>query len=102
LHYLAERVLGALVPRIAAPGPSAEEIRQAGQTSGAMMVVPAGIEEWAATHITQWMRNQPDLRPTRTAQILGIAAVDSAAASAATGRVKPVNQPIKAIRQPWL
>ena len=99
LHYLAERVLGNLIPGIAAPGPGVEEMGQASQTSSAMMVISAGIEERPATHVAQWMRNEPDLRPTRTAKVLGIAAVDSAAASAATGRVKPINQPIKTIRQ---
>src|SRR5262245_60079220 len=99
LHYLTEWVLANLVSGIAAPGPGAEEIGHAGQTSSAMMVIPAGTDERAAAHVTQWMRNEPDLRPTRTAKVLSIAAVDSAVASAATGRVKPINQPIETIRQ---
>jgi hypothetical protein len=64
-----------------------------------MMVFPAGVEERAAAHVTQWMRNEPDPRPTGAAQVLSITAVDSAAASAATWRVKPINQPIETIHQ---
>jgi hypothetical protein len=45
------------------------------------------------------MSNKPDLRPTRAAQVLSIAAVDSTAASTATGRIKPINQPIKTVSQ---
>jgi hypothetical protein len=64
-----------------------------------MMVIPAGIEERASAQVAQWMSNKPDLRPTRAAQVLSIAAVDSTAASTATGRIKPINQPIKTISQ---
>jgi len=64
-----------------------------------MMIIPARIEEWSAANIAQWMRNEPDLRPTPAAQVFSIAAVDSTAASTATGRIKPINQPIKTIRQ---
>jgi len=92
-------MLGNLISRITAPSSGAEEIGLAGQTNSAMMVISAGVEERAAAQVAQWMRNEPDPRPTRAAQVLSIAAVDSAAASAATGRIKPVNQPIKTIRQ---
>jgi hypothetical protein len=64
-----------------------------------MMVIPAGVEKRAAAQVAQWMRYEPDPRPTLAAKVLSIAAVDSAPASAATGRIKPVNQPIKTIRQ---
>jgi hypothetical protein len=64
-----------------------------------MVVIPAGVEEGAAAHVAQWMRYEPDVRPTRAAQVLGVPAIDPTAASAATGRIKPVNQPIKTIRQ---
>jgi len=92
-------MLGPLVSRIAAPSSGADEIGLAGQTSSAMMIIPAGVEERAAANIAQWMRNEPDLRPTRAAQVFSIAAVDSTAASTATGRIKPIDQPIKTIRQ---
>jgi hypothetical protein len=90
-------MLGTLIPRIATPSPGADEIGLAGQTSSATMVISAGVEERLAAQVAQWMRNEPDLRPTHAAQVLGIAAVDSTAASTATGRIKPVHQPIKTI-----
>jgi hypothetical protein len=92
-------MLGNLVSGIAAPGSGADEIGRAGQTSSAMMVISAGVEERASTQVAQWMSNKPDLRPTRAAQILGIAPVDSTATSTAARRIKPINQPIKTIRQ---
>jgi hypothetical protein len=95
-------MLGNLVSRVAAPSSGAGEIRQAGQTNRAMMVIPAGVEERAPANVAQRMRNEPDPRPTRPAQVLGISAVDSAAASTATGRIKPINQPIKTIRQSYV
>jgi len=95
-------MLGNLVSRVAAPSSGAGEIRQAGQTNRAMMVIPAGVEERAPANVAQRMRNEPDPRPTRAAQVLGISAVDSAAASTATGRIKPINQPIKTIRQSYV
>src|SRR5262245_22086862 len=90
-------MLGTLVPGIAAPSPGADEMGLAGQTNSAMVVITTGVEEGAAAQIAQRMRNQPDLRPTRAAQVLGIPAVDPTAASTATGRIQPVHQPIKTI-----
>jgi hypothetical protein len=56
-----------------------------------MMVIAAGVEERAAAHIAQWMRNEPDLRPARAAEVFSITAVDSAAASTAARRIEPVH-----------
>jgi len=83
-------MLGTLVSGIAAPSPGADEIGPAGQTNSAMVVITAGIEEGAATPVAQRMSYEPDLRPTRAAQVLGIPAVDPTAASTATGRIQPV------------
>jgi hypothetical protein len=91
-------MLGNVVSRIAAPSPGACEMREARQTNTAKMIIAAGVEERPAADVTQGMSNELDLRPTRTAQVFSIAAVDPAAARTATGRIKPVNQPIKSIR----
>jgi hypothetical protein len=90
-------MLGTLVSGITAPSSGAEEIRLACQTSSTRMVIAAGVKERPSTKVAQWMRNKPDLRPTTAAQGLNIAAGDSAATSTATGRIKPVNQPIKTL-----
>src|SRR5262249_1372404 len=95
-------MLGNLVSRVAAPSSGAGEIRPAGQTNRAKSGAPTVVEERAAANVAERMRNDPDLRPTRAAQVLGIPAVDSAAASAATGRIKPINQPIKTVRQRYV
>jgi hypothetical protein len=44
-------MLGPLISRIAAPSSSANEIGRAGQTSSAMMVIPAGVEERASAQV---------------------------------------------------
>ena len=62
-----------------------------------MMVFAPSIEERTAAHVTQRMTNKPDLGPAGAAQVLSIAAVDPAAASAAARRIEPVHQTIEAI-----
>ena len=84
-------MLGTLVSGIAAPSPGADEIGLVCQTNSAMVGIAAGVEERAAAPVAQRMRNQPDLRPARAAQVLGIPAVDPTAASTATGRIQPVH-----------
>jgi hypothetical protein len=80
-------MLGTLVPRIAAPSARADEIGLARQTGSAMMVIAARVKERPSAEIAQWVRNEPDLRPTLAAQCLGIATGDATATSTATGRI---------------
>jgi hypothetical protein len=84
-------MLGTLVSRITAPSSGANEIGWARQTGGAMMVIAARVEERTSAEVAQWMRDEPDLRPTLAAQGLGIATGDATATSTAAGRIKPVN-----------
>jgi hypothetical protein len=63
-----------------------------------MMVLAGSVEERTAADATQGMTNKPDLGPAGAAQVLGIPAVDPAAASATARRIEPVHQTIEAIQ----
>ena len=55
-------MLGNLVSRVAAPSSGAGEIRQAGQTNRAMMVIPAGVEERAPKTDDEWQSVEANAR----------------------------------------
>src|SRR5919106_6943581 len=99
LHHLPERMPGSFICGIAGPGPGANEVRGTRQTSSAEVIISARVQEWAPTDRAQRMGNEAYLRPARGAEVFCIPPIDSAAASAASRRVKPVNQPIETIRK---
>jgi hypothetical protein len=99
LHNLAQGMVGDLLSRVAAPSPGAGEIGRARQASSALMVISLRVREGTAAPVAQWMSNEPDLWPTVAAKVFSISPVDCAAASTATGRIKPIDQPIKTICQ---
>jgi hypothetical protein len=63
------------------------------------VVIAAAIWKRAAADRAQGMADELNLRPAGRAKIFSVAAVNTAGASPTARRIKPVDQPIEAIRQ---
>jgi hypothetical protein len=63
------------------------------------VIISARVQERAPTEVAERMRNEADLGPARGTKIFGIPPIDSLAARTASRRIKPINQPIEAIRK---
>jgi hypothetical protein len=63
------------------------------------MIVAAAVGIGPAANIAQRMAHQLYMFPAERAKILRIPADDSAAAGPAARRIKPIEQPIDALRQ---
>jgi hypothetical protein len=85
--------------RITSPGARGDKLRRPGKTRATGVIVAAGIGKWAAAKMTQGMGNELNVLPAAGAKIFRIAAVDPAAAGAATRRIEPIHQPIETISQ---
>lgn len=84
---------------ITGPGMGSNEMATTLKTGSAYMIVAAGIWKRTAARRAQWMRDPLNVGPAAGTKVFGIAAVNSTAAGPATGRVKPVDQPVETVTE---
>ncbi len=87
---------------VTGPSTRRDKVRPPLQTTPTGVIIAAGVRERPAANIAQGMANQLDILAADRTEILGVSPQDSPAASPAARRIEPIEQPIDALRQPWI